>query len=729
MTQIDTTRRAPGRPGPARGTARDTWHLRTGSIVLAWLAAVVVISLVHPFVPASRWLLVHLLVLGAASNAILIWTWHFATAVLRLGNELTRRAQAVRLAVFNAGALVVVAGMVSGSWVAVAVGAGAVTVAVVWHAASLLRAMRKALPSRFGATVRYYVAAGLLLPVGVALGVLMARGGLSDAGHARALVAHAVVNLLGWIGLTVLGTLVTLGPTMLRTRMTDGSEHVARRGLPLLLGAIGVATVGAGAGVLLLTAAGVALYLAALVYVTWPHAEELRRKPPTTFATWSVVAGMWWFAGTLVVLAVGIATAGAWEQAHAAASWLTAPFLAGFAAQVLLGALSYLIPVVLGGGPNAVRATNRVFDTGGPARVVAANAALLLCVLPVPSLVRVIGSVVVLVALASFLPLAVRAVRVSRRPPSEPVPDGTSSSRRMGLAAAGLAVVVLAAAGGVAADPTALGLSTRPSSAGDVRPTGQTTEVELHVKGMRFTPGAIEVPAGNRLVITLVNTGTDTHDLVLETGARTPRLRPGQRARLDVGVVGRDLEGWCSVAGHRQMGMVLKIRRVGAAVGVTSGNGSTQAQAPAPSAAESLDLMADPGPGFRPRDATLSPARDGTVHRVTLKVQEVQREVAPGVMQTLWTYDGTAPGPTLRGKVGDRFEVTLVNDGSIGHSVDFHAGALAPDGPMRTIQPAESLTYSFTATRSGIWMYHCSTMPMSLHIANGMFGAVVIDPP
>ena len=48
---------------------------------------------------------------------------------------------------------------------------------------------------------------------------------------------------------------------------------------------------------------------------------------------------------------------------------------------------------------------------------------------------------------------------------------------------------------------------------------------------------------------------------------------------------------------------------------------------------------------------------------------------------------------------------------------------------MRTIAPGESLIYRFTATRAGIWMYHCSTMPMSAHIANGMFGAVVIDPP
>src|SRR5690606_19696977 len=88
-----------------------------------------------------------------------------------------------------------------------------------------------------------------------------------------------------------------------------------------------------------------------------------------------------------------------------------------------------------------------------------------------------------------------------------------------------------------------------------------------------------------------------------------------------------------------------------------------------------------------------------------------------------------APGPTLRGKVGDVFEITLVNDGTMGHSIDFHAGSLAPDRPMRTIPPGESLVYRFTATHSGIWMYHCSTMPMSSHIAAGMTGAVIIDPP
>ncbi len=112
-----------------------------------------------------------------------------------------------------------------------------------------------------------------------------------------------------------------------------------------------------------------------------------------------------------------------------------------------------------------------------------------------------------------------------------------------------------------------------------------------------------------------------------------------------------------------------------------------------------------------------------------MTVGETDREVAVGVRQKLWTYNGTAPGPTLHGRVGDVFEVTLVNDGTIGHSIDFHAGALAPDAPMRTVEPGRSLVYRFTATHSGIWMYHCSTMPMSAHIANGMFGTVIIDPP
>ena len=214
------------------------------------------------------------------------------------------------------------------------------------------------------------------------------------------------------------------------------------------------------------------------------------------------------------------------------------------------------------------------------------------------------------------------------------------------------------------------------------------------------------------------------HDLTLETGADTGRLSAGESASLDVGVVGRDLDGWCSVVGHRQQGMVLTISVTGAAA-AEAGHVAHDAGGGAPAP----DFMAEPGAGFKARGAAIPAAPTGRVHRRTFTVREVRREVSPGVTQTLWTYNGQAPGPVLHGRVGDRFEITLVNDGSIGHSVDFHAGALAPGRPMRTLDPGESLVYRFTATRAGIWMYHCSTMPMSAHIANGMFGAVVIEPP
>ena len=124
----------------------------------------------------------------------------------------------------------------------------------------------------------------------------------------------------------------------------------------------------------------------------------------------------------------------------------------------------------------------------------------------------------------------------------------------------------------------------------------------------------------------------------------------------------------------------------------------------------------------------LEPLGDQRVHELTLTAQELELEVAPGITQTRWTFNGQVPGPTIRGRVGDVFEITLVNDGTMGHSIDFHAGALAPDEPMRTIAPGESLVYRFTAERSGIWMYHCSTMPMTAHIAAGMHGAVIIEP-
>jgi nitrite reductase (NO-forming) len=117
--------------------------------------------------------------------------------------------------------------------------------------------------------------------------------------------------------------------------------------------------------------------------------------------------------------------------------------------------------------------------------------------------------------------------------------------------------------------------------------------------------------------------------------------------------------------------------------------------------------------------------------RLEQKVEERRRDRREGCEPALDREPGsTDPGDrNLLGRVGDIFTVTLVNDGKNGHSIDFHASEVAPNVEMRTIGPGESLVYQFEATHSGIWMYQCGTPPVLHHAGNGMYGAVIIDPP
>jgi nitrite reductase (NO-forming) len=149
-----------------------------------------------------------------------------------------------------------------------------------------------------------------------------------------------------------------------------------------------------------------------------------------------------------------------------------------------------------------------------------------------------------------------------------------------------------------------------------------------------------------------------------------------------------------------------------------------------------IDPEAMPSADWQAFDPTLEPAPGATEHRITLHAVEAEVEVAPGVTQQAWTFvdedAGGTPrmgGPVLRGHVGDLFTVTLVNDGELGHSIDFHASQVAWDDEMRTIQPGERLRYQFRADHAGAFMYHCGTAPALHHIGNGMFGALIVDPP
>ncbi|WP_022918574.1 multicopper oxidase domain-containing protein [Ruania albidiflava] len=727
---------APSRPNASRGR----WPLRDYPAVV-WLLAAVVVAIAHQAVPSARWLMVHLVLLGAITHSIMVWSTYFTQALLKTPPTLDdRRVQARRLWLLLLGVLAVLVGVPTAQLALVVAGAAAVVVAVVWHAVQLVRRLRRALPGRFRITIRYYLAACAFLPVGITAGVLLARG-LPGDWHGRLLVAHTMVNLLGWVGLTVTGTLLTLWPTILRTRIDERAERWAKQALPVLAGALLLTLAGTLVDQRPLALAGIVVY--ALGICWWGRAllRPARTRPPRSFAAASVAAGLVWLLVGLVVVAITVARADSWAEVANAFTPATAIFVVGVAAQVLLGALSYLLPVAIGGGPAKVKAATAAFDSYGALRIMMANAALVLCLLPVPSWVLVVCSVLVLVALAWFLPLVGVALAARRKagepgtlaPPPRAAEQETTFWRRGQLMGA-LVAVLLAVSVGVAVDPAAAGLGTTSDSGADsaaVAATGETTTVQVSAQDMRFVPDTVTVPAGDRLVIELTNDDpTTVHDLTVG-GVTSDRLAPGESQTLDVGVVGEDLDGWCTVAGHRQMGMVFTVLAEGGAAAApepTAGTGDAAGTSPDHGDAQDQGPSAVDTPIEAVVPAELPPLTDETTHRLTLAVEEVELEVAPGVWQRRWTFGGTVPGPTLHGRVGDTFEITLVNDGSMGHSIDFHAGALAPDEPMRTIAPGESLTYTFTAERAGIWMYHCATEPMSVHIGAGMFGAVVIEP-
>ena len=259
---------------------------------------------------------------------------------------------------------------------------------------------------------------------------------------------------------------------------------------------------------------------------------------------------------------------------------------------------------------------------------------------------------------------------------------------------------------------------------------GGTTTVDVMLMEFAVTPAVIEVPAGDTLVLNVTNDGAMVHDLKLNGETGTAMLDPGASETIDLGVMEADGEVWCTVPGHKESGMTAAIKVTGAAATeeVAEEPGATPA-AEADGDFATIDPKAEPEAGWTPFDPTLAPAPGGTEHKVTLRATETELEVAPGVTQMMWTFEDQVPGPILRGKVGDLFTVTLVNEGEVGHSIDFHASKVAWDDEMRTIASGEELVYQFRADHAGAFMYHCGTSPALHHIGNGMYGAIIIDPP
>lgn len=116
---------------------------------------------------------------------------------------------------------------------------------------------------------------------------------------------------------------------------------------------------------------------------------------------------------------------------------------------------------------------------------------------------------------------------------------------------------------------------------------------------------------------------------------------------------------------------------------------------------------------------------------VNLTVEEVEREIAPGTKYTFWTFGGTVPGKMIRVREGDTVELNLQNlpDNKLPHNIDLHAVTGPGGGAAQTlIAPGNEASFTFKALNPGLYVYHCATAPVGMHVANGMYGMILVEP-
>lgn len=128
------------------------------------------------------------------------------------------------------------------------------------------------------------------------------------------------------------------------------------------------------------------------------------------------------------------------------------------------------------------------------------------------------------------------------------------------------------------------------------------------------------------------------------------------------------------------------------------------------------------------RSAAAPPRSTQRMHHVRMTTVHTEHVIAPGVVFEAWTFDSLVPGPVVRVTVGDTVSFTIVNDSPMLHSMDFHAAEIAPSRAFVNVNPGDSLSFQFVARVPGAFMYHCGTAPTAAHIANGMYGAIIVDP-
>jgi nitrite reductase (NO-forming) len=219
---------------------------------------------------------------------------------------------------------------------------------------------------------------------------------------------------------------------------------------------------------------------------------------------------------------------------------------------------------------------------------------------------------------------------------------------------------------------------------------------------------------GQVVQLTLINGEGAEHDIVFpDQNATSPRVT-GKGASTTIAFradKSGDFVYFCSVPGHRLAGMEGQFL-------VTP--------RPPPQTVVEADISREPTDVPPPIGK-----RDPQTVRVDLLSVELEGRLAEGTTFGYWTFNGKVPGPFIRVRVGDTVDVHLKNsaDSSMIHSVDFHA-ATGPGGGAAALQvdPGQEKSMTWKALVPGLYVYHCATPMVAEHIANGMYGLILVEP-
>lgn len=308
--------------------------------------------------PGGRWLAIHIFTLGVVTNLISVFMPHFAATLTHaapdIGGGMRRR-----VLLMNVGVIATLVGRaISVGWL-VALGGALVSVAIVWLYRDLRRTRKNSLGSRFAFVVRAYERACGALLHGAFLGALMGIGVLPNDWHRGVRLAHLHLNLLGWAGMALLATVVTLGPVVARVRMEKGATTRAERDLPRAAMAITAAAVSlvfsgrpGAIGQVARALAGVALvaYIVSALGIILPAVRTMRRGAPSVGSSFLIAAFVAWAAAmTLDILGIASGSSRLMDAAGLI-------FLGGVLLQSILAALQRVVPLIWGGDPSTRRA-------------------------------------------------------------------------------------------------------------------------------------------------------------------------------------------------------------------------------------------------------------------------------------------------------------------------------------------------------------------------------------